>query len=440
MVSLLGILIGLAAYIALVYNGYNTIFISIVAAMIVALFGGLNPFTALTEFYSVGFAGFFQSYVIMFTFSCLFAKLMADSGAATSIALKVSQLTDMAKNKKMRMFLCVMTLPLVNVILTLGGVSLFVVTFILVGIARPLFEKNNVPWRLYTCSCLGSATFTCVLFPGSPQIQNLIPMEYFGTTPTSGAVLGILGSLFMIAWGCGYIWIQITKADKNGEGFLPTGSEIVKDEAVKNFDDFEPLPMWRALLPMIVLFVVLNGLKQTANVALVCAIITCYLVLPRENIAIKKVLPVSVPQGIMVVAAVAAASGFGKVISNVEGFQYVVSNLANIPGPKALQIVIAVNVAAGICGSSSSGMRICLDALSEQFLATGIAPGALHRLVGISSVGLDTLPQCAAAQSTFAVTKLTHKQAYNNFLWISVIGTIVTALFVALLITLGIQF
>lgn len=440
MVSLLGIIIGLVVYIILVYNGFNTIFISIIAAMIVALFGGLNPFTALTEFYSPGFAGFFQSYVIMFLFSCLFAKLMADSGAATSIALKVSALTDRAKSQKMRMFLCVMTLPLVNMILTLGGVSLFVVTFILVGIARPLFEKNNVPWRLYTCSCLGSATFTCVLFPGSPQIQNLIPMEYFGTTPTSGAVLGLISSLFMVIWGCVYIWIQISKAEKNGEGFITTGAAISADETIKSFDDFEAVPLWRALAPMVVLFVVLNGLKQSANIALACAIISCYIFLPRKNLNIKTILKASVPQGIMVVAAVAAASGFGRVISNVGGFQYVVSNLANIPGPKALQVVLAVNVAAGICGSSSSGMRICLEALGDQFLATGIAPAALHRLVGISSVGLDTLPQCAAAQSTFAVTKLTHKQAYNNFLWISVIGTICCALFTALLITLGIQF
>ncbi len=440
MLSLIGILVGLAAYIVLVYIGYNTIFISMVAAAIVALFSAMNPFDALTKFYAPGFAGFMQGYVVMFMLSCLFAQLMAKSNAAASIALKVSSLVDKAKTQRQRIFLCVLTLPLVNIILTLGGVSLFVVSFIMVSLARPLFEKNNVPWRLYTCNCLGSATFTVALFPGSPQIQNLIPMEYFGTTPTSGAVLGLLGSLFMLVWGCVYIWIQAGKADRKGEGFAETGAAIMREEKMLALDQIKTVPMWRALLPMVVLFVVMNGFKQSANVALCCAIVACYIFLPRENIGLKATLPVAIPQGIMVAAAVSAAAGFGRVISNVDGFQYVVSNLGNIPGPKALQIVIAVNVAAGICGSSSSGMRIALDSLGDQFLASGIAPAALHRLVGISSVGLDTLPQCAAAQSAFAVTKLTHRQAYNNFLWISLIGTICCAIFVAILITLGIQF
>ncbi len=439
MLSLIGIVVGLAAYIFLVYNGYNTIFISMVAAAIVALFSKVNPFTAITSFYAPGFAGFMQSYVVLFMLSCLFAQLMAKSNAAASIALKVSKLVDRAKTHRMQIFLSVLTLPLVNIILTLGGVSLFVVSFIMVSLARPLFEKNNVPWRLYTCNCLGSATFTCVLFPGSPQIQNLIPMEYFGTTPTSGWVLGLIGSAFMMIWGCIYIWIQAGKAERKGEGFAETAQAIMREEKMQSLDDIETVPMWRALAPMVILFVVMNGFKQSANVALVCAIVSCYIFLPRKNIGMKAVLPVAVPQGIMVAAAVSAASGFGKVIANVEGFQYVVSNLGNIPGPKAFQILIAVNVAAGVCGSSSSGMRITLDALGDQFLATGIAPAALHRLVGISSVGLDTLPQCAAAQSAFAVTKLTHKQAYNNFLWISLIGTICCGIFLAILITLGLQ-
>ncbi len=439
MLSVIGIIVGLAAYVILVYIGYNTIFTSMVAAAIVALFSAMNPFDALTKLYAAGFSSFMQSYVVMFTLSCLFAQLMAKSNAAASIAMQVSKLVDKAKTQKTRIFLTVLTLPIVNMILTLGGVSLFVVTFILVSLARPLFEKNNVPWRLYTCSCLGSATFTVALFPGSPQIQNLIPMEYFGTTPTSGAVLGLLGSLFMIIWGCTYIWIQAGKAVKTGEGFAETGAAIMRDEKVMDLSAINAVPMWRALLPMIILFVVMNGFKQSANVALCCAIVACYIFLPRENIGLKAILPVSIPQGIMVAAAVSAASGFGRVISNVDGFQYIVSHLGNIPGPPALQVLIAVNVAAGVCGSSSSGMRIALDALSGQFLATGIAPAALHRLVGISSVGLDTLPQCAAAQSAFAVTKLTHRQAYNNFLWLSVIGTIACAVFIAILITLGIQ-
>ena len=55
-----------------------------------------------------------------------------------------------------------------------GGVNVFVVVFILVAIARSLFKDLNIPWWMYSCSCLGSSTVTIGMLPGSPQIQNRI--------------------------------------------------------------------------------------------------------------------------------------------------------------------------------------------------------------------------------------------------------------------------
>ena len=48
MISLLGIVIGLALFILLAYMGYNTIIVAIASAMVVAVFGGMNPFVALS--------------------------------------------------------------------------------------------------------------------------------------------------------------------------------------------------------------------------------------------------------------------------------------------------------------------------------------------------------------------------------------------------------
>ena len=49
MISLLGIVIGLALFILWAYMGYNTIIVAIASPMVVAVFGGMNPFVALTE-------------------------------------------------------------------------------------------------------------------------------------------------------------------------------------------------------------------------------------------------------------------------------------------------------------------------------------------------------------------------------------------------------
>lgn len=97
MISLLGIVIGLALFILLAYMGYNTIIVAIASAMVVAVFGGMNPFVALTEAFMPKTVGFMQGYFLIFLFSALFARFMGDSGAAPSIAVKVARIAKRAK-------------------------------------------------------------------------------------------------------------------------------------------------------------------------------------------------------------------------------------------------------------------------------------------------------------------------------------------------------
>ena len=230
MISLLGIVIGLALFILLAYMGYNTIIVAIASAMAVAVFGGMNPFVALTEAFMPKTVGFMQGYFLIFLFSALFARFMGDSGAAPSIAVKVARIAKRAKNPDMQRWLAVMVLPLIQLILTYGGVNVFVVVFILVAIARSLFKDLNIPWWMYSCSCLGSSTVTIGMLPGSPQIQNIIPMQYFGTTTMAAPVLGILSSIITFAIGSLYIWWQCKRTNKKGEGFYPTGDLIDKEQ------------------------------------------------------------------------------------------------------------------------------------------------------------------------------------------------------------------
>ena len=268
MISLLGIVIGLALFILLAYMGYNTIIVAIASAMVVAVFGGMNPFVALTEAFMPKTVGFMQGYFLIFLFSALFARFMGDTGAAPSIAVKVARIAKKAKNPDMQRWLAVMVLPLIQLILTYGGVNVFVVVFILVAIARSLFKDLNIPWWMYSCSCLGSSTVTIGMLPGSPQIQNIIPMQYFGTTTMSAPVLGILSSIITFAIGSLYIWWQCKRTNKKGEGFFPTGELIDKEQLVEASVENEK-PLWQCLLPMIVVIVVLNVLKQSAVIAIV---------------------------------------------------------------------------------------------------------------------------------------------------------------------------
>ena len=60
--SLLGVFVALAVFIFLAYKGYNIIFLSILASIIVAAFSAQNPITALTGTFSGAFSGFIKTW------------------------------------------------------------------------------------------------------------------------------------------------------------------------------------------------------------------------------------------------------------------------------------------------------------------------------------------------------------------------------------------
>ena len=140
MLSIIGIIVGLAAFIWLAFRGYNTIFVAIISAIIVALCGGLNPFTALTDSFMTSASGFLKGYLVLFLFSGLFAKVMGDSAAAASIAVKVARIARKAKNPLTAKFLAVASIPCIQIILTYGGVNVFVTVFIMGN------EWLNIQW------------------------------------------------------------------------------------------------------------------------------------------------------------------------------------------------------------------------------------------------------------------------------------------------------
>ena len=441
MVSIIGIILGLAVFIWLAYKGFNTIFVSVIAAAVVAIFGGLNPFDALTDAFMPKVTGFLSGYFLLFLFSGLFAKVMGDSAAAASIAVKVARQVRKAKNPLTAKFLAVASIPFVQLILTYGGVNVFVSVFIVVALARALFKEMDVPWWLYSCSSLGSSTVTIGMLPGTPQMQNLIPCEYFGTTAMAAPGLGILCGVISLILGGLYIYYQVCRTSKKGEGFLPTGAEISKEKLVEPTVENEK-PLWSCLVPMIVVIIVLNVIKLSAIIALFSGTVVGYViysVLEKKPMNIKALLAGSIPMAVMPLITVCCASGFGGVVAAVPGFQTIVTSLMNL-GVNAFTIVFITNICSGICGSASSGENIALQNFGDLFLSSGIPGDQLHRLVAMSSIGLDTLPHSAGVITALSTTKLTHKQAYINNFVLSVVLPIIMACFAAVLISLGIYF
>src|SRR5262249_4786045 len=141
-----------------------------------------------------GTAAFLAQFFPLFLLGALFGKLMEDCGAVSAIS---EFMRDRLGERH-----AILAVVLAGAIVTYGGVSLFVALFVLAPMAEALFRSAAVPRRLMLAAiALGTSTFTMSALPGTPAIQNAIPMPFFGTTPFAAPVLGIIGSAIMLSFG-----------------------------------------------------------------------------------------------------------------------------------------------------------------------------------------------------------------------------------------------
>jgi len=415
--SLIGIGLALVLFIVMAFRGVSILIIAPLMVTLVGLMSGVNVLNLLAGPFMNGFVGFAKSFFLIFALSAIFGKLVGDSGVARSVAITICGIA--RKSKKNQMFIAVLSLPLINSILTYSGISLFVVVFTLVTIARSLFKELNVPWHLYCCGCLGTGAFTLSSMPGTPALQNLVPIKYFGTTPMAAPILGIFASIVMVVLGIGYIYWQVSISKRKGEGFMDTGSLI--DKVALADDDNKPIfPMWRCLLPLVVPIIVMNVFKQSPVTALVCAVIATYLIFYRSFSDIKKSLNDGISNAVIPMINVCAAIGFGTACAAVSGFDILKGALDQIPGSPLIQMMVAIFVASAVTGSGTGGMGLVLETMSKKFIDAGIDPQLAHRFGAMAALS-GAVPNSGAVINTLAITRLTHAQAYKHYFSLDIV-------------------
>src|SRR5215468_1286938 len=157
-------------------------------------------------------AVFLAQFFPIFLLGALFGKLMEDSGSVAAIAEFMTQ--------RLGQHRAVLAVVLAGALVTYGGVSLFVALFVLAPMGQALFEAADIPRRLIPAAiALGTFTFTMSALPGTPAIQNAIPMPFFGTTPFAAPGLGIIAAAIMLGFGLWWLGRAEAAARNAGEGF-----------------------------------------------------------------------------------------------------------------------------------------------------------------------------------------------------------------------------
>jgi len=477
--GLVGILVALGLLIWLSFRGWSVLLLAPAVAIVAAAFAGEPLLAHWTQTFMGSAAQFVAQFFPIFLLGALFGKLMDDSGSVRAIAHFMS-----GKLGQRRAILAVV---LAGALVTYGGVSLFVAFFVLAPMARELFRAANIPHRLMPAAiALGTSTFTMSAMPGTPAIQNTIPMPFFGTTPFAAPGLGIIASAIMFAFGLWWLKRAEASAHKSGEGYgedaefgagVASDDQFIRERATSSheFDPAEighgkrsdvPTPIGIAIIPLVVVMGVnllmslvilprldftflaeerwggtsLAGVAGVWSVAVALAAATATVVLlNRARLTdLRGSMDAGANASVLPIFSVASLVGFGAVVAALPAFALVRDWVLAISGGPLVSLAIATNVLAAMTGSASGGLTIALDALGDTFLqiaqTTHIEPALMHRIAVIGSGTLDSLPHNGAVVTLLAVCGSTHRKSYFDMVMANIVGPIIA---LAVVIALG---
>ncbi len=396
---------------------------------------------------------YIKSFFPVFMLGAVFGKVMEDTLLAKGISHAIM--------KQLGHRHAILAVVLSCAILTYGGVSLFVVVFAVYPFAASLFKEADIPKRLVpACIALGSFTFTMDAFPGTPQIQNIIPTKFYDTTAGAAPIAGLLGGCLIFVLGMLWLEFRLKRATTRGEGY---GDHWLNEPAAA---EDVTLPKWYiGILPLVAVLVInfvlsspriwtwnpdilapladmklplmATAVKNVIGIwslvialvfGIILALILGYKNLPKSG-GLQQALNVGAIGSLLAIMNTASEVGYGNVIAALPGFKAIAHALLGIQigGTPLVSEAVSVTTLAGITGSASGGMSIALDLMSKDWLSwansIGMSPEILHRVAAMASGGCDTLPHNGAVITLLAVCGLTHKQSYPDIGMMTLIKT-----------------
>ena len=457
--EVLGIVLSLFLLMFFAYRGFSVILFAPVFALLAAVSQGFSPMPAYTELFMAKAVVYVKSFFPVFMLGAVFGKVMEDTGLAKSIAHAI--IAGLGKER------AILSVVLAAAVLTYGGVSLFVVVFAVYPFASALYKEADVPKRLIPGTiALGAFTFTMDCIPGTPQIQNIIPTNFFGTTLYAAPISGIIGGTLILILGVTWLTRRLKAAKANGEGYgaghtnepppvdesnlpnwalstLPLISVLVFNYIFTKVYVWDPnllqafvalkLPL---MAPAVKNVVSIWALVAALVIGIVIAVGLGFSRLPKGGLA--KALNAGAIGSLLAIMNTASEVGYGNVIASLPGFKSISAALLGIKvgGSPLVSEAVTVNVLAGITGSASGGMSIALDLMSKDWLAwanqIGMSPEILHRVASMASGGMDTMPHNGAVITLLAVCGLTHSQSYPDIFAMTVIKTSMVFIIIAL--------
>ena len=407
----LGILVLVAALILfglLAFKQISALILAPLVTIFVIVCSGLPILDSLKTLFMPAASDYVTGYFLTFFVGALFGAVYQHTGAAESIS---KTLAGLCKGK----FVAPIVMTITG-ILTYGGVSGFVVFFVIYPIALNLFKEANLTRRLIP-GAISAGCWTWSMYgPGSPSIQNVIGMNSLGTPSTAAlapSVIATVATYVMI-----FLWLELRGRSftKKGLVFNDPSLKFQLDPEEMTMDEDKDLPnFWISIIPIIAILVAFNGFRLPVETAVFLGVALATILMWNRVKGLNGWIAVfnegAANSGVSILNT-AIVVGFGGVVKQTQGFADLVSLLKTFNMPALVFVMITVAICAGACGSASGGMGVAFNALTDTYIELGANLEHVHRIATIAAGTLDSLPHLGAQITLLGICKLTHKEAY----------------------------
>lgn len=422
-IGLGGIVVALVFLTFAVYKGWSILYSSIIGVIIIALTNGMNLYNALTVDYVSSFTSYAANYFILFCEGAMLGKLYDVSGAAWKIGKTV---VDKCGTK-----FALIGYIAVAAVLEYGGISTFVICFVLLPLAKPIFKETGTPWYMWPAITIVPIIGPELMTPGGLQSHNIIPTEILGTDLMAAPVMGTVFTVVYFAV-CGLYFVWELKRARKVEWKRNSLPPIDESDALVSAENAPNMIF--AIIPILAGVLLINFADLQPIYGLGVSVILCIILFYR-SIPTGKLVPAlndGFANGVMPLIMVTAVVGIAQVVSQTDAFNVIREQLLTFTSTSkvatAFSVVGITNIMALICGSASGAIAMTLEMFSNAWIAAGLDPEWIHRVVVTASGGFDTVPWNSFVVLILSMGKLNHKQAYMPVFWVSLVAPILIAL------------
>ena len=406
--GILVLVLALILFGLLAFKQINALILAPLVTIFVIVCSGLPILESLKTAFMPAASDYVTSYFLVFFVGALFGAVYQHTGAAESIS---KTLAGLCKGK----FVAPIIMTITG-ILTYGGVSGFVVFFVIYPIALNMFKEANLTRRLIP-GAISAGCWTWSMYgPGSPSIQNVIGMNNLGTPSTAAIVPSVIATV--ATYILIFVWLEMRGRNfsKKGIVFNDTSLKFQLSPEEMAMDEDKDLPnFWIAMIPIVAILVAFNGFKLPVETAVFLGVALATILMWNRVKGLNGWIAVfnegAANSGVSILNT-AIVVGFGGVVKNTQGFADLVEVLKTLNMPALVFVMITVAICAGACGSASGGMGVAFNALTDTYIELGANLEHVHRIATIAAGTLDSLPHQGAQITLLGICKLTHKEAY----------------------------